>query len=98
MGASITQGVQKTEREWGMMPITNSELLKDKDILNEINRYKWLESEKAGLDIGFEKAARDWLNAYSKEYLAQRPGKSAGLWIKSQPFYSILNREIRLIN
>jgi hypothetical protein len=80
-----------------MTTISNSELLKDKDILNEINRHKWIESEKAGLDIGFEKATREWINAYSKEYLAQRPGKSAGLWIKSQPFYSILNKEIKLI-
>jgi hypothetical protein len=65
------------------MPISSAELLKDKDIVNEINRYKWLESEKAGTDIGFERAAREWIYAYSKQYLAQRPGKSAGLWIKS---------------
>ena len=80
-----------------MMPITDSELLKDKDILNEINRYKWLESEKSGSDIGFERASKEWISAYSKQYLAQHPGKSAGLWIKSQPFYSILNKEIRIL-
>ena len=79
------------------MSITNSELLKDKDVLNEINRYKWIESEKAGLDIGFERAAREWINSYSKKYLTEHPGKSAGLWIKSQPFYSILNKEIKLL-
>ena len=78
------------------MPITTSELLKDKDILNEINRYKWFESEKAGSDIGFERASREWINTYSKQYLTQHPGKSAGLWIKSQPFYGILNKEIGL--
>ena len=77
-----------------MASLNSSELLKDKDVLKEINRYKWLESEKAGSDIGFERAAREWICAYSKQYLAQRPGKSAGLWIKSQPFYSILNKEI----
>ena len=81
-----------------MMPITDSELLKDKDILNEINRYKWLESEKSSSDIGFERASREWINIYSKQYLAQHPGKSAILWLKSQQFYSILNKEIRLIN
>ena len=79
------------------MPITSSELLKDKDIINEIDRYKWLESEKAGSDIGFERAAREWIYAYSKQYLAQHPGKSTGLWIKSQPFYSILNKEITIL-
>ncbi len=72
-----------------MIPIASPELLKDKDILNEINKYKWLESEKLGYDIGFEKAAREWINTCSKQYLTQHPGKSAGLWIKSQPFYSM---------
>ena len=78
------------------MPITSSELLKDKDIVKEINRYKWLESEKAGSDIGFERASREWINAHSQQYLTQHPGKFACLWIKSQPFYSILNKEIRI--
>jgi hypothetical protein len=77
-----------------MVSITNAELLKDKDILNEINRYKWLESEKSGSDIGFERASREWINIYSKQYLTQRPVKSAALWFKSQPLYSILNKEI----
>jgi len=78
------------------MPTTiNSELLKDPDILDEINRHKWIESEKAGSDIGFERAAREWINAYSKQYLTRHPGKSAVLWIKSQPFYGLLTQEIK---
>ena len=79
-----------------MMPIASAELLKDKDVLDEINKYKWLESEKAGSDIGFERASREWIDAYSKQYFTQHPGKFAGLWIKSQPFYSILKKEISL--
>ena len=27
----------------------------------EIMRHKWIESEKAGYDVGFEKALLDWL-------------------------------------
>lgn len=27
----------------------------------EILRHKWIESEKAGFDIGFEKALLDWI-------------------------------------
>jgi hypothetical protein len=27
----------------------------------EINRHKWIESEKAGHDIGFEHALTDWI-------------------------------------
>ena len=29
---------------------------------DEIEKHKWLESEKAGEDIGFEKALEDWIS------------------------------------
>ena len=29
---------------------------------DEILKHKWLESEKAGEDIGFEKALKDWIS------------------------------------
>ena len=35
----------------------------------EALRYKWIESEKAGHDIGFEKAAEDWLKRFSKTWI-----------------------------
>jgi hypothetical protein len=79
-----------------MSSIASAELLRDKDILNEINRYKWLASEKAGSDIGFERASREWINTYSKKYLAQHLGKFTALWFKSQPIYSVLNKEIKI--
>ncbi|MDE1920872.1 MAG: hypothetical protein KGJ09_02520 [Candidatus Omnitrophica bacterium] len=75
------------------MSITSTELLKDKDVLDEINRYKWIESEKSGKDIGFERACREWINSYAKQYLAQHPAKSAALWLRSQPIYNILTKE-----
>ena len=28
---------------------------------DEIEKHKWLESEKVGSDIGFEKALKDWI-------------------------------------
>ena len=46
----------------------SKELLKDKRVIEEINRHLWIESEKAGYDIGFEKAADDWLKKYSAEW------------------------------
>ena len=78
-----------------MATINSEALLKDRDIVNEINTYKWLQSEKSGQDIGFERACREWINTYSKDYLASHPGKSALLWFKSQPIYSMLNQEIK---
>ncbi|MBF0504634.1 MAG: hypothetical protein HQL14_05975 [Candidatus Omnitrophica bacterium] len=79
-----------------MISINNAQLLKDKEILDEINRYKWLKSEKEGADIGLERACREWINTCSKQYFNRHPGKSTILWLKSQPFYSVLNKEIKI--
>ena len=34
------------------------------DELDEISRHKWTESQKAGYDIGAERAIRDWLQKH----------------------------------
>lgn len=39
---------------------------------DEILRYKWIESEKAGVDIGFEKALLGWLVKNSAAWQKQR--------------------------
>ena len=42
----------------------------------EILRHKWIESEKAGRDIGFERALLDWIMKYRsgwRDERAQRP-------------------------
>lgn len=51
------------------------ELLKDKRVAEEIHRHLWIESEKAGYDIGFEKAAEDWLKRFSGEWVRYHAGK-----------------------
>jgi len=38
----------------------------------EILRHKWIESEKAGLDIGFEKALLDWKVNHASAWRASR--------------------------
>jgi hypothetical protein len=40
--------------------------------LEEINRHKWIESEKAGEDIGFEKALIDWVMNHRAGWLRYR--------------------------
>jgi|YelNatPaOPRAMG01_1025707.scaffolds.fasta_scaffold06916_10 hypothetical protein len=30
----------------------------------EIDKYKWIESEKAGRDIGWDRAAQEWLRQH----------------------------------
>jgi hypothetical protein len=49
--------------------VKNQELLKDDRVQQEVNRHRWLESEKAGTDIGFDKAAADWLTRFSDGWL-----------------------------
>jgi hypothetical protein len=38
----------------------------------EILRHKWIESEKAGYDIGFEHALMDWIVKYRSAWYARR--------------------------
>jgi len=40
----------------------------------EILRHKWIESEKAGHDIGFERALIDWIVKYRSAWLKHRKG------------------------
>lgn len=44
-------------------------LLDDPRVINEIERYKWIESERIGRDIGLERAAREWIEAYAAIWL-----------------------------
>ncbi len=43
----------------------------------EILRHKWIESEKAGRYIGFDKALLDWVMRYRARWLENRPRRSA---------------------
>ncbi len=52
-----------------MVIAKEKELLKDDRVRQEIDKYKWVESERAGHDIGFDKAANDWLKKFSKTWL-----------------------------
>lgn len=41
----------------------------------EILRHKWLESEKAGKDIGFERALLDWIRKHRESWRNNRQKK-----------------------
>ena len=43
----------------------------------EILRHKWLESEKAGRDIGFEQALTDWIVHHRSKWRKARQGQTA---------------------
>jgi len=38
---------------------------------SEILRHKWFESEKAGYDIGFEKALLDWVSKHRTQWIKE---------------------------
>ena len=44
----------------------------------EIQRLKWLASEKAGHDIGFEFALNEWAGKHRSEWRATRNQEKAG--------------------
>ena len=44
---------------------------------NEILKHKWLESEKVGNDIGFEKALLDWIQKHRSNWRNFRKNKKA---------------------
>ena len=53
--------------------VKNSSLYKEFQAeLNEILRHKWLESEKAGRDIGFEQALTDWIMKHRSKWRKAR--------------------------
>lgn len=36
---------------------------------DEINRHKWIESEKAGYDIGFDRAMFEWIRNHKRDFM-----------------------------
>ena len=58
---------------------TNDALLKNSSLYREflaereeILRHKWLESEKVGIDVGFEEALTDWMVKHRSEWRKRR--------------------------
>ena len=59
--------------------LSGSDLLKNSSLYREflaereeILRHKWIESEKAGRDIGFERALTDWIVKHRSKWRKER--------------------------
>ena len=61
------------------MNIDAKKLLRNKKVIAEINRHKWLESEIAGYDVGFEAAAEDWLKNHAAAWVAYHMKDSSNI-------------------
>ncbi len=62
---------------------TTSDLLKNSTLYREfqaereeILKHKWIESEKAGHDIGFERALTDWIVRHRSKWRKARQGSN----------------------
>lgn len=45
------------------------DLLSIPEVIQEIEKHKWYESEKAGRDVGYEWAREDWLKRYASQWV-----------------------------
>jgi hypothetical protein len=61
--------LETDDAEFSVESIFYKEFLVERD---EILRHKWIESEKAGQDIGFEKALLDWVARFRSRWLELR--------------------------
>ena len=60
---ALTDGLQTKDL------VSNNSVYKQyKAERDEIEKHKWLESEKVGKDIGFEKALMDWILYHRSEW------------------------------
>jgi hypothetical protein len=66
-----TEQIEATESDSDIFgeSVFYREFLVERD---EILRHKWIESEKAGFDIGFEKALLDWVVRHRSSWLERR--------------------------
>ncbi|MSU22998.1 MAG: DUF4032 domain-containing protein [Opitutus sp.] len=67
----MTSSVQEpaTSREFVKQSSLYQEFLAERE---EILKHKWLESERLGYDVGFERALLDWIRKHRESWRAAR--------------------------
>ena len=73
----MTQPAQEpsTTREFVKQSSLYQEFLAERE---EILKHKWLESERLGYDIGFERALLDWIRKHRESWRAARRQQQQG--------------------
>jgi hypothetical protein len=66
---------QSEETQFVKNSVLYKEFLAERE---EILKHKWIESEKAGADIGFEKALLDWIVKHRSNWRSKRLKESKG--------------------
>ncbi len=61
------------------------DLLKDKRVVEEINKHLWIESQKAGCSIGQERATEEWLRLHALGWMKFNVPQEYDRWMKKVP-------------
>jgi hypothetical protein len=84
----MTPPVQEpsTSREFVKQSSLYQEFLAERE---EILKHKWLESERLGYDIGFERALLDWIRKHREGWRAARRQQNAAPGGTANPFATV---------
>jgi hypothetical protein len=83
---------ENSSREFVKQSSLYQEFLAERE---EILRHKWIESERLGHDIGFERALLDWIRKHREQWrMARRSSTSSGLGNGSALEYSSSSRRL----
>lgn len=69
MGTTTDKGSKASDGVFAAKSSFYHEFLAERE---EIMKHKWIESQKKGKDIGFERALLDWVCKYRDEWKAER--------------------------
>jgi hypothetical protein len=69
MTATTKESAPASSREFVKQSSLYQEFLAERE---EILKHKWLESERLGYDIGFERALLDWIRKHRESWRAAR--------------------------
>jgi len=75
MTSSTKEPVAGSSREFVKQSSLYQEFLAERE---EILKHKWLESERLGYDIGFERALLDWIRKHREGWRAARRQNLSG--------------------
>jgi hypothetical protein len=67
--SGLMSPVQEEKPEFVKNSVLYKEFLAERE---EILKHKWIESEKAGKDIGFERALLDWIVKHRSQWREKR--------------------------
>ncbi len=70
----LTNEEDKNQHDFVKQSSLYQEFLAERE---EILKHKWIESERLGYDIGFEKALLDWIRKHRESWRSSRRGATS---------------------